>query len=104
MLSIAAMKPLSLSVPSMNDVTRILSAIEQGDTHAAEQLLPLVYDGLRRLASEIQQALSADDLKRRYESQGWRVVGDPPEQFANIIKEDHATWGSVIRKSGLKLD
>jgi len=36
----------------MNDLTRILSAIEQGDTHAAEQLLPLVYDGLRRLASE----------------------------------------------------
>ena len=36
----------------MNDVTRILSAIEQGDPHAAEQLLPLVYDGLRRLAAE----------------------------------------------------
>jgi hypothetical protein len=29
-------------VPVMNDVTRILSAIEQGDPHAAEQLLPLV--------------------------------------------------------------
>ena len=28
----------------MNEVTRILSAIEQGDPHAAEQLLPLVYD------------------------------------------------------------
>ena len=36
----------------MNDVTRILSAIEQGDPHAAEQLLPLVYDALRRLAAE----------------------------------------------------
>jgi len=35
----------------MNDVTRILSAIEQGDPHAAENLLPLVYDELRRLAS-----------------------------------------------------
>ena len=35
----------------MNDVTRILSAIKQGDPHAAEQLLPLVYDELRRLAS-----------------------------------------------------
>ena len=30
----------------MSDVTRILSAIEQGDPHAAEQLLPLVYDEL----------------------------------------------------------
>ena len=35
----------------MSDVTRILSAIEQGDPHAAEQLLPLVYDELRKLAA-----------------------------------------------------
>jgi RNA polymerase sigma factor (TIGR02999 family) len=36
----------------MNDVTRILSAIEQGDPKAPEQLLPLVYDELRRLAAQ----------------------------------------------------
>jgi RNA polymerase sigma factor (TIGR02999 family) len=35
----------------MSDVTRILSAIEQGDPSAAEQLLPLVYDELRKLAA-----------------------------------------------------
>ena len=35
----------------MSEVTRILSAIEQGDPHAAEQLLPLVYDELRSLAA-----------------------------------------------------
>src|SRR5229473_3074184 len=35
----------------MTDVTRILSAIEQGDPQAAEQLLPLVYDELRNLAA-----------------------------------------------------
>jgi RNA polymerase sigma factor (TIGR02999 family) len=35
----------------MTDVTRILSAIEQGDPRAAEQLLPLVYDELRKLAA-----------------------------------------------------
>jgi RNA polymerase sigma factor (TIGR02999 family) len=35
----------------MNEVTRILSAIEQGDEQAAGQLLPLVYDELRRLAA-----------------------------------------------------
>jgi hypothetical protein len=35
----------------MSDVTRILSAIEQGDEHAAEQLLPLVYAELRKLAA-----------------------------------------------------
>jgi len=36
----------------MTEVTRILSAIEQGDPHAAEQLLPLVYDDLRKLAAQ----------------------------------------------------
>jgi RNA polymerase sigma factor (TIGR02999 family) len=36
----------------MSEVTRILSAIEQGDPQAAERLLPLVYDELRRLAAE----------------------------------------------------
>jgi RNA polymerase sigma factor (TIGR02999 family) len=36
----------------MTDVTRILSAIEQGDPHAGEQLLPLVYDELRKLAAQ----------------------------------------------------
>jgi RNA polymerase sigma factor (TIGR02999 family) len=36
----------------MNDVTRILSAIEQGDPHAAEQLLPLDYDELRKLTAQ----------------------------------------------------
>jgi len=36
----------------MTDVTQILNAIEQGDPQAAEQLLPLVYDELRRLAAE----------------------------------------------------
>jgi RNA polymerase sigma factor (TIGR02999 family) len=36
----------------MSDVTRILSAIEQGDPHAAAQLLPLVYDELRKLAAQ----------------------------------------------------
>ncbi len=36
----------------MTEVTRILSAIEEGDPHAAEQLLPLVYDELRKLAAQ----------------------------------------------------
>src|SRR5262245_51039663 len=35
----------------MSDVTHILSAIERGDPHAADQLLPLVYDELRKLAA-----------------------------------------------------
>jgi RNA polymerase sigma factor (TIGR02999 family) len=36
----------------MNNVSQLLSALEQGDPHAASQLLPLVYDELRRLAAQ----------------------------------------------------
>src|SRR5580765_1936816 len=36
----------------MSDVTQILTAIEKGDPHAAEKLLPLVYDELRKLAAQ----------------------------------------------------
>jgi len=42
---------LALNLP-MSDVTEILSLIESGDPKAAEQLLPLVYDELRKLAAE----------------------------------------------------
>jgi len=42
--------PCILTV-DMSDITQILSAIERGDQQASEQLLPVVYDELRRLAS-----------------------------------------------------
>ena len=41
---------------AMTDVTSILAAIEQGDQLAAENLLPLVYDELRRLAARSSAA------------------------------------------------
>ena len=44
--------PGPVDFKSMADLTQILSAIEQGDPHAAEQLLPLVYDELRKLARD----------------------------------------------------
>jgi RNA polymerase sigma factor (TIGR02999 family) len=57
----------------MSEVTRILSAIEQGDPRAAEKLLPLVYDELRRLASQRltgeapgQSLLSSDLVHEAY--------------------------------------
>jgi RNA polymerase sigma factor (TIGR02999 family) len=45
-------RPLSRPVPAVTGVTGILAAIDQGDPHAAEQLLPLVYDELRKLAAQ----------------------------------------------------
>ena len=48
----------------MSDVTRILNAVEQGDPHAAAQLLPLVYDELRRLAAhKLSQEKPGDTLQ-----------------------------------------
>ena len=38
--------------PVVTEITRILSAIQQGDSHAAGELLPLVYEELRRLAAQ----------------------------------------------------
>ena len=60
----------------MSDVTRILSQIESGDPKAAEQLLPLVYEELRRLAKNRMANLRADQLHGliRYSD-----VVDPPQ-------------------------
>jgi RNA polymerase sigma factor (TIGR02999 family) len=44
--------PSMNEVSSMNEVTRLLTAVEQGEDQAASQLLPLVYDELRRLAAQ----------------------------------------------------
>lgn len=67
----------------MSEVTRILSAIEEGDPHAAEQLLPLVYDELRKLAAAklVQetpgQTLDATSLVHEAYL---RLVGDESER------------------------
>jgi RNA polymerase sigma factor (TIGR02999 family) len=67
----------------MNDVIRILSAIEHGDPTAAERLLPLVYDELRRLAGQMLdgeapgQTLQATALVHEAYL---RLVGGDPEK------------------------
>jgi RNA polymerase sigma factor (TIGR02999 family) len=71
----------------MSDVTCILSAIEQGDPHAAEQLLPLVYDELRRLATAKMdrekpgQTLQATALV--HEAYLRLVDGEKPQHWEN---------------------
>jgi RNA polymerase sigma factor (TIGR02999 family) len=70
----------------MSDVTRILSAIEQGDPQAAEKLLPLVYDELRRLAAQRLahekpgQTLQATALV--HEAYLRLVEGDTPQHWS----------------------
>ena len=71
----------------MNDVTRILSAIEQGDPHAAEQLLPLVYGELRRLAA---QKLVQEKPGQTFEATG--LVHEAYLRLVDVDKVQH--WNS----------
>jgi RNA polymerase sigma factor (TIGR02999 family) len=67
----------------MNDVTRILAAIEQGDHQAAERLLPLVYDELRKLAAhKLAQEKPGQTLQATalVHEAYLRLVGDPEGQ------------------------
>ena len=64
----------------MSDVTRILSAIEQGDPQAAEQLLPLIYDELRKLA--------AQKLAREKPGQTLQATALVHEVYARLVDVD----------------
>jgi hypothetical protein len=68
----------------MADVTQILNAIGQGEPHAAEQLLPLVYDELRRLAAqELRDLLADTDAAVREVA---RVCGEARRTFAGLLE------------------
>ena len=71
----------------MSEVTRILSALEQGDSHAAEQLLPLVYDELRRLA--------AQKLAQEQPGQTLQATALVHEAYLRLVDSDQAQrWDS----------
>jgi hypothetical protein len=71
----------------MNEVTRILSAIESGDPHAAEQLLPLVYDELRQLA--------AQKLAQEQPGQTLQATALVHEAYLRLVDTDQAQhWNS----------
>ena len=74
-------------VTPMNEVTRILSAVEQGDTHAAEQLLPLVYTELRKLA--------AQRLAQERPGQTLQATALVHDAYIRLVDIEHAeTWNS----------
>src|SRR5262245_6440494 len=71
----------------MSEVTRILSALEQGDPSAAGQLLPLVYEELRQLAAQ----------KLRHEKPGQTLdaTGLVHEAYLRLVDTDQAQdWKS----------
>src|SRR6266481_950533 len=68
----------------VSDVTTILKAIEQGDPHAADQLLPLVYDELRKLAArKMAQEKPGQTLKATalVHEAYLRLVGQAPDRY-----------------------
>src|SRR6266702_1073658 len=71
----------------MSELTRILSAIEQGDPHAAEQLLPLVYQELRSLA--------AQRLAQEKPGQTLQATALVHEAYLRLVSGDQApNWNS----------
>jgi RNA polymerase sigma factor (TIGR02999 family) len=70
----------------MTDVTRILSAIDQGDAQAAEQLLPLVYDELRRLA--------AQKLSHEKPGQTLQATALVHEAYIRLVGSEDQNWDS----------
>jgi RNA polymerase sigma factor (TIGR02999 family) len=71
----------------MNDVTQILSAIERGEPKAAEQLLPLVYDELRKLA--------AQRLAQEKPGQTLQATALVHEAYLRLVKDQGAgEWDS----------
>ena len=71
----------------MNEVTRILSAIEHGDTQAADQLLPLVYEELRKLA--------AQRLAREKPGQTLQATALVHDAYLRLVGQDEAgNWKS----------
>jgi RNA polymerase sigma factor (TIGR02999 family) len=70
----------------MNDVTQILSAIEQGDTGAADQLFPLVYDALRELA--------AARLAHEAPGQSLQATALVHEAYLRLVESKAQRWNS----------
>src|SRR5262245_65864771 len=68
----------------MNDVTRVLSAIEQGDPKAPEQLLPIVYEELRKLA--------AQRLARESPGQTPQATALVHEAYLRLIGSETPSW------------
>src|SRR5690349_9898401 len=71
----------------MSDVTRILTAIAQGDPHATEQLLPLVYEELRQLA--------AQKMAQEAAGQTLQTTALVHEAYLRLVGEEHEShWDS----------
>jgi RNA polymerase sigma factor (TIGR02999 family) len=85
----------------MNDLSRILSAIDEGDPHAAEQLLPLVYDELRKLAAQKlahEKSGQTLDATALVHEAYLRLVGADPERPWDNRRHFFAAAAEAMRR------
>ena len=75
----------STTLKRVSGVTRILEAVQQGDPTAADQLLPLVYDELRRLAAH-------------------KMANEPPGQTLQPTALVHEAWLRLVGNENQKWD
>lgn len=61
-------------------------------------------DIVARLETEIRQILTQPDMVAKWRELGYESGGMPQAQFAAQVRSDHARWGELIRKTGVKLD
>jgi len=59
---------------------------------------------LTTLSREINKTLASPSLKERFAAIGAEPSARTPEQFAELIRTEHAKWGDVVRRSGAKID
>jgi tripartite-type tricarboxylate transporter receptor subunit TctC len=59
---------------------------------------------LARLNAEINKALASPALRQRFAAIGAEPVGGTPGEFAQLIRQEHAKWGDVVRRSGARID
>jgi tripartite-type tricarboxylate transporter receptor subunit TctC len=59
---------------------------------------------LERLNAEIVKVLRLPDIVERFRQGGSEAAGTSPREFDALVRNDHARWGEVIRRFGIKLD
>ena len=57
-----------------------------------------------RLNSEVNRVLEMPDVRAHIAAEGGEPLGGSPEQFASLLRSEHAIWGKVVKESGAKVD
>ena len=59
---------------------------------------------IAKLNAEINKALKAPAVRKAIEEQGGEILGGTPEQFAQVIRTDLASWAPIVKDSGAQVD